>query len=107
MAEPGYYKPDHRCSLLHMPRWTLQNEEMIYVAMGQFAELKDCYELGIRSVWINRDDETPNPALQSDVVLKDLSGLRPRCCHHDVAGAYPTGGVHEGSLPAFDRSSIA
>ena len=43
--------------------------------MGQFTDMKVCHELGIRSVWINRDGEIPNPDWPAHAVLGDLAGL--------------------------------
>ncbi|MBB5730392.1 hypothetical protein [Sphingomonas prati] len=37
--------------------------------------LKVCHERGIRSVWIDREGEPPNPDWQPDAVLQDLSAL--------------------------------
>jgi 2-haloacid dehalogenase len=43
--------------------------------MGQFADLKVCKELGIRSVWIDREGEPLNADWSPDAVLPDLSAL--------------------------------
>lgn len=69
------YKPDHR--LFHHAYATMgvTKDETIHVARGQFADLKVCKELGIRSVWIDREREPLDPAWQPDAVLKDLGGL--------------------------------
>lgn len=69
------YKPDH--ALFHHAHAAMgvTKAETIHVAMGQFSDLKVCQELGIRSVWIDREGEPLDPAWQPDAVLKDLSGL--------------------------------
>jgi 2-haloacid dehalogenase len=69
------YKPDHRLFLHAYDAMGLAKEETIHVGMGQFTDMKTCSELGIRSVWINRDGETPNPDWPAHAVLADLSNL--------------------------------
>ena len=69
------YKPDHRLFLHAYATMGVAKEETIHVGMGQFTDLKVCRELGIPSVWINRDDESLDPAWQPDAVLEDLAGL--------------------------------
>jgi 2-haloacid dehalogenase len=69
------YKPDHRLFQHAYATMGVTKEETIHVAMGQFADLKVCKELGIRSVWIDREGEPLDPAWQPDSVLKDLFGL--------------------------------
>jgi 2-haloacid dehalogenase len=69
------YKPDHRLFRHAYATMGVTQEETIHVGMGQFTDLKVCRELGIRSVWINRDGEPLDPAWQPDAVLKDLAGL--------------------------------
>jgi 2-haloacid dehalogenase len=50
-------------------------DETIHVAMGQFTDLKVCQELGIRSVWIDREGEPLHPEWSPDAVLPDLAAL--------------------------------
>ncbi|MGI4945631.1 MAG: HAD family hydrolase, partial [Janthinobacterium lividum] len=69
------YKPDHRLFLHAYSTIGVTKDETIHVGMGQFTDLKVCHELGIRSVWINRIGEPPNPDWPPDAVLDDLSGL--------------------------------
>ncbi|MFC7690521.1 HAD family hydrolase [Paeniroseomonas aquatica] len=69
------YKPDHRLFLHAHAGMGVAKEETIHVGMGQFTDLKVCRELGIRSVWIDRDSEALDPAWQPDAVLQDLAGL--------------------------------
>ena len=69
------YKPDHRLFLHAHASMGVAKEETIHVGMGQFTDLKVCRELGIRSVWIDRDGEALDPAWQPDAVLQDLAGL--------------------------------
>jgi 2-haloacid dehalogenase len=69
------YKPDHRLFLHAYSTMGITQDETIHVGMGQFTDLKVCRELGIRSVWIDREGEPLDPAWQPDAVLKDLSGL--------------------------------
>lgn len=69
------YKPDHRLFLHAYATMGVTKDETIHVGMGQFTDLKVCRELGIRSVWIDRNDEPLNPAWHPGAVFKDLSGL--------------------------------
>lgn len=69
------YKPDHRLFLEAYATMGVSKDETIHVGMGQFTDLKVCRELGIRSVWIDREGEPLDPAWHPDAVLKDLSGL--------------------------------
>jgi 2-haloacid dehalogenase len=69
------YKPDHRMFEYAHEQMKVTRDETIHVGMGQFTDLKVCAELGIRSVWINRDGEALDPAWSTDVILTDLSTL--------------------------------
>ena len=69
------YKPDHALFHHAYAAMGVTKDETIHVAMGQFSDLKVCQELGIRSVWIDREGEPLDPAWQPDAVLKDLSRL--------------------------------
>ncbi len=69
------YKPDHRLFRHAYAIMGVTKDETIHVGMGQFTDLKVCHELGIRSVWIDRVGETPNPDWPPDAMLDDLSGL--------------------------------
>jgi 2-haloacid dehalogenase len=69
------YKPDHALFHHAYAAMGVTKDETIHVAMGQFSDLKVCQELGIRSVWIDREGEPLDPEWQPDAVLKDLSGL--------------------------------
>ena len=69
------YKPDHRLFLHAHGAVGVTKDETVHVGMGQFTDLKVCHELGIRSVWIDRDGERPNLDWPAHAVLPDLSGL--------------------------------
>ena len=69
------YKPDHRLFLHAHSAMNVTKEETIHVGMGQFTDMKVCHELGIRSVWIDRAGEPPNPDWLAHAVLDDLSRL--------------------------------
>ena len=69
------YKPDHRLFLRAYETMGVTKAETVHVGMGQFTDLKVCYELGIRSVWIDRVGEPPNPDWPPLAKLNDLSGL--------------------------------
>ncbi len=69
------YKPDHRLFLHAYSAMGVTKDETVHVGMGQFTDLKVCHELGVRSVWIDRVGEPPNPDWPPHAVLDDLSGL--------------------------------
>ncbi|WP_268237772.1 HAD-IA family hydrolase [Sphingomonas prati] len=69
------YKPDHQLFLHAYATMGVSKDETIHVGMGQFTDLKVCQELGIRSVWIDREGEPLDPAWHPDATLNDLSGL--------------------------------
>ncbi|WP_133032290.1 HAD-IA family hydrolase [Sphingomonas sp. PP-CE-1G-424] len=69
------YKPDHQLFLHAYETMGISKDETIHVGMGQFTDLKVCQELGIRSVWIDREGEPLDSAWHPDAVMKDLSGL--------------------------------
>lgn len=69
------YKPDHHLFLHAYSTMGVTPGETIHVGMGQFTDLKVCHELGIQSVWIDREGEPLNPAWQPNAMLKTLSGL--------------------------------
>ena len=69
------YKPDHRLFDYAHAKMNVTRDETIHVAMGQFTDLKVCKELGVRSVWIDRDGEPLNPEWSPDATLPDLVPL--------------------------------
>ncbi len=69
------YKPDHRLFLFAHAAMGVRKEQTVHVGMGQFTARKVCHEMGIRSVWIDRAGEPPNPDWPPHAVLPDLSGL--------------------------------
>jgi 2-haloacid dehalogenase len=69
------YKPDHQLFLHAYAAMGVTKDETIHVGMGQFTDLKVCTELGVRSVWIDREGEPLNPAWMPDATLKDLTDL--------------------------------
>ena len=69
------YKPDHRLFAHAWDRMGVTKEQTVHVGMGQFTDLKVCHELGIRSVWIDREGEPLNPDWPPDASLPDLTAL--------------------------------
>lgn len=69
------YKPDHRLFEYAYAKMDVMKDETIHVGMGQFTDLKVCNELGIRSVWINREGEPLDPQWSPGTILPDLSSL--------------------------------
>jgi 2-haloacid dehalogenase len=72
-GEIGSYKP----ALAHWERFfeltTAEKEHHVHVAASLPHDIAPARELGLRSVWINRLDETPGP--KPDRELRDLSEL--------------------------------
>nr|WP_051045060.1 HAD-IA family hydrolase [Methylobacterium sp. B1] len=69
------YKPDHQLFLHAYATLGMTKEETVHVGMGQFTNLKVCYELGIRSVWIDRIGEPLSPDWPPHAELDDFEGL--------------------------------
>lgn len=69
------YKPDHALFAHAWASIGVTMAETIHVGMGQFTDLKVCHELGIRSVWIDRESEPLNPDWMPHASLPDLSAL--------------------------------
>jgi 2-haloacid dehalogenase len=69
------YKPNHQLFDYAHAAMGVTKDETIHVAMGQFTDLKVCQELGIRSVWIDREGEPLHPEWSPDAVLPDLAAL--------------------------------
>lgn len=69
------YKPNRRLFEYAYNQLGVHKDDTIHVGMGQFTDLKVCHELGIRSVWINRESEDLDPNWTPDAVLPDLIGL--------------------------------
>jgi 2-haloacid dehalogenase len=67
------YKPAHRHWERFFEATTADHEHHVHVAASLFHDIAPARELGLRSVWINRLDETPEP--QPDRELNDLSAL--------------------------------
>lgn len=71
-SEIGSYKPAHR----HWERFfdqTQAPESHVHVAASLFHDIKPANELGLRSVWINRLGELPEPRPSRE--LRDLDHL--------------------------------
>jgi 2-haloacid dehalogenase len=73
--QAGAYKPDHQLFEYAHAKMKVTKNETIHVGMGQFTDLKVCNELGIRSVWIDREGEPLNPDWPPNAVLPDLYAL--------------------------------
>ena len=73
--QAGSYKPDHRFFAHAYATMQVTKDQTIHVGIGQFTDLKVCKELGIRSVWIDREGEPLNPDWRPDAVLPDMSAL--------------------------------
>ena len=69
------YKPDHRLFAHAYAAMGVTKDETVHVGMGQFTDLKVCHELGIRSVWIDREGEPLRQDWPPDASLPDLSTL--------------------------------
>lgn len=69
------YKPDHRLFAHAYEIMGVSRAETVHVGMGQVTDLKICHELGIRSVWIDREGEPLNPDWPPNATLPNLSAL--------------------------------
>ena len=67
------YKPDHAHWEHFFEATTAERERHVHVAASLFHDIAPARELGLRSVWINRLGEQPEP--QPDRELPDLSVL--------------------------------
>jgi 2-haloacid dehalogenase len=72
-SEIGSYKPGHRHWEEFFVRTGADPAGYVHVAASLFHDVAPVRELGLRSVWINRLGEDPEP--QPDVELHSLTGL--------------------------------
>jgi 2-haloacid dehalogenase len=72
--ELGSYKPAHKHWEEFFARTRAPREGHVHVAASLFHDIVPCGELGLRSVWINRDDERAGDA-QPTRELPDLLAL--------------------------------
>ena len=70
--EIGSYKPGHRHWEEFFSRTRAPREGHVHVAASLFHDIAPANELQLRSVWINRLDETAPPNAQPDRELLDL-----------------------------------
>ena len=69
------YKPDHQLFLFALDRLKVGKDDVMHVGMGQYTDLKACNELGVRCIWVNRENEALEAGLRTQAVVEDLSGL--------------------------------
>ncbi len=72
-SEIGSYKPAHRHWEEFFARTGADRERHVHVAASLFHDIAPARELGLRSVWINRLDERPDPEPTRE--LTDLTRL--------------------------------
>jgi 2-haloacid dehalogenase len=72
-SEIGSYKPTHRHWERFFDQTQAPRESHVHVAASLFHDIKPANELGLRSVWINRLDELPEPRPSRE--LRDLDHL--------------------------------
>jgi 2-haloacid dehalogenase len=72
-SEIGSYKPSHRHWEEFFARTGALPEAHVHVAASLFHDVAPAQELGLRSVWINRLGERPDP--EPDRELPDLTSL--------------------------------
>ena len=72
-SEIGSYKPAHRHWEAFFERTGADRAEHVHVAASLFHDVAPARDLGLRTVWINRLGEEPEP--QPDVELHTLGGL--------------------------------
>jgi 2-haloacid dehalogenase len=72
-GEIGSYKPAPAHWEQFFEKTTAEREQHVHVAASLLHDIAPARELGLRSVWINRLDETPEP--KPDRELRDLTDL--------------------------------
>jgi 2-haloacid dehalogenase len=72
-GEIGSYKPAHAHWEQFFERTTADKDQHVHVAASLLHDIAPARELGLKSVWINRLDEAPEP--KPDRELRDLSDL--------------------------------
>ena len=72
-SELGSYKPAHRHWEQFFEQTGAPREGHVHVAASRFHDIAPANDLGLRSVWINRLDEPPEPAPTRE--LPDLARL--------------------------------
>jgi 2-haloacid dehalogenase len=73
--EIGSYKPNHRHWEEFFQRTRAPREGHVHVAASLFHDIAPANELGLRSIWINRLEETAPPNAQPTRELNDLLEL--------------------------------
>jgi 2-haloacid dehalogenase len=69
------YKPGHAHFLEALERLDGDRGRLLHVAQSKFHDIRPCGELGIDSVWVNRQDEVLDEELEPLHVVKDLAEL--------------------------------
>jgi 2-haloacid dehalogenase len=72
-SEIGSYKPGHRHWSEFFARTRADRARHVHVAASLYHDVAPASELGLKSFWVNRLDETADPAPTREV--EDLSGL--------------------------------
>src|SRR5213079_3206133 len=72
-SEIGSYKPGHRHWEVFEERTGAGRSGHVHVAASLFHDVAPAQELGLRTIWVNRLGEEPEP--QPDVELHTLAGL--------------------------------
>ena len=72
-SEIGSYKPGHRHWAEFFARTHADRARHVHVAASHFHDIVPADELGLKSVWVNRLDETAEPAPTREIT--DLSSL--------------------------------
>ena len=72
-SEIGSYKPAHGHWERFLELTTADRDGHVHVAASLFHDIAPANELGLRSIWINRLDEQPNPRPTRE--LRDLRAL--------------------------------
>jgi 2-haloacid dehalogenase len=68
------YKPSPAHFLLFKSTFGASADAWIHVAQSYFHDIRPASELGIRRIWVNRQDESDDPSL-ADAVVKGLADL--------------------------------
>lgn len=68
------YKPSRQLFEYAYRTMDVRPEETVHVAMGMYWDMKARHELGLRGIWVNRQDEIGNPDWLPYAEVHDLEG---------------------------------
>jgi 2-haloacid dehalogenase len=72
----GSYKPDHNHFTRFADSFGATKKTWVHVAQSYFHDIRPAHELGLPSVWVNRQAEPDDPSI-THAMIPDLTGLVP------------------------------